>query len=257
MKRSSCDTTRDPGRGPAGASDPQAGRRAALRRVLRVDRRACGGRRRGECGHDRGGNRHRGREREAAVHPAHRGPADRALRAADPAARPRRQPAHPAPGAPAHRGGRDRPGGRRRGPGGQHRAAAPRRHPSLLRDRHVPPRRHPCQCPRPLPGRARRLCHHDRADRAAGLAERSRARDRRVRRRPTGGAGHDRPVDPPHAAGRARHRPGRQVRRGLGVAASHGACHRHGPVRRRAWRSPPSGGSASPAPTRRDPGTTR
>ena len=83
------------------------------------------------------------------------------------------------------------------------------------------------------------------------------AGDRRVRDRAAGGVAHHRCLDPDHAAGRPCDRPRRPLRRGLGIAASSGAGHRRGAVRRG------PGGDRDPASAPGcprawpDPGTTR
>ena len=236
---------RDRGRGSARAPHPQAGRPAALRLVLFRDRRAGGGRRRGQRHHVRRGDRPRGREPPAAACAGCRGQSGGAVRPARLARGHGRPVARPAPVPAARRGGGHRRPGRRHDRGGQRPAHAARRQPALLCDHHGPPGHEPRRGARPLPGGPGRLRHHGRPGRPAVLAERPVGGDRRVRDRAGGSVAHLRAEPADHGARRPRDRPRRQVRRGLRVAAA-----RRPRDRRRAGRRRPAGDrdTAGPPP---------
>ena len=236
---------RDRGRGSARAPHPQAGRPAALRLVLFRDRRAGGGRRRGQRHHVRRADRYRGREPPAAACAGCRGQSGGAVRPARPARGHGRPVARPAPVPAARRGGGHRRPGRRRDRGGQRPAHGARRQPALLCDHHGPPGHEPRRGARPLPGGPGRLRHHGRPGRPAVLAERPVGGDRRVRDRAGGSVAHLRAEPADHGARGPRDRPRRPVRRGLRVAAA-----RRSGDRRRAGHRRPAGDrdTAGPPP---------
>ena len=198
---------RDRGRGSARAPHPQAGRPAALRLVLHRDRRAGGGRHRGQRHHVRRGDRHRGREPPAAACAARRGRSAGAVRPAHPAGGHGRPVARPAPVPAARRGGGHRRPGRRPDGGGQRPAHAARCQPALRRDHHGPSGHEPRRGARPLPGGPGRLRHHGRPGRLAVLAERPVGGDRRVRDRARGSVAHHRADPADHGDRRPRDRP--------------------------------------------------
>jgi len=233
MKRSSRDVTaarRDPGGGSARTPYPQAGRSAALHRVLHRDRRAGPGRLGSQRDHGRRPGRHRGRHQAGTGRAAPGSPAAGADRPVHPARGPGRPAPGPAPVPAAGRVRRHRRPGRRRDRDRQRAAQPGARQSALRRHHHGPPGHEPGGQPHPgpgpRPGRPGRIRHHGRPRRAAGLAERAVGGGRRVLRRARGRAAHADADAADHGDRGPRDRPGGPVFRGLHLGPARRPGHR-------------------------------